>query len=159
MAGQLLGINAKLYRNGATFGSPTWGTALPRLSDVAVDLSWNRATNATRGSTIERGGKTTGKLQITAKHEQDLTDTDFLAIWAALISNTASLDILVLNASNSTNGARGFRGEMDVSANKDNQAVGDVLIYDLTFEPQATANALQTCVVATGAPVFTTFAS
>lgn len=158
MAAKLLGINAKAYLNTATFGSPTWAE-LSRISDLAVDLSWNRAVNATRGSVIERGGKTTGKLQITAKIEEDLTDTSFISLWSALISGTANADLLILNASNSTNGARGFRGEMDVVSNKEAQSVGEVLVYDLTFEPQATSNALQTAVVATGAPVFTTLAA
>lgn len=158
MAQKLLGINAKLYRNSATFGSPTW-VEMPRVSDVSVDVNWNRAVNATRGSVFERGGKTTAKLQLTFKHEEDLTDVAFLAIIAALNSQSGMMDLLALNASNSTNGAAGYRGEFDIADMKESQGIQDVLIYDVTALPQATGNALQSASVAAGAPVFTTISA
>lgn len=157
MAGQMLGKNAKAYRNSATFGSPTW-VEMSKISKLKGGLKWGRASNASRGSTVNRGGKTVGDLTFTFTVEQDLTDTTFLALWAALISPTAIIDLLILNAGSATDGARGFRGEMDLYSLDDDQAMENVLVYDIEAQPSATANALQTAVVGSGAPVFTTLA-
>lgn len=158
MAGLMLGKNAKIYYNTATFGTPTW-SEISKVNNVKWGIKWNRATSATRASLIRRGGKTDGEAPVTFKIEQDLTDATFIAVWTAVISPTATIDLLVLNASQTTNGARGVRGEMDLSSVDDDQDLQNVLTYDITADPAATANALQTAVVAAGAPVFTTLAA
>lgn len=155
---QMLGKNAKLYYNSATFGSPTW-VEISYVSKVKAALKWGRAMNATRASTVNRGGKTVGDLSIDFTVEQDLTNAAFLLIWAAVISGSTTMDLMILNASNSTNGARGFRGDMDLYSVDDDQAIENVLVWDIHAEPAASANALQTVVVSAGAPVFTTLAA
>lgn len=155
---QMLGKNAKLYYNSATFGSPTW-VEITRISKLKGGLKWGRAQNATRGSTVNRGGKTVGDLSFDFTIEQDLTDAGILLVWAACISGSTTIDLLILNASNTTNGARGFRGEFDLNSLDDDQAIENVLTWDVHAEPAASANALQTAVITAGSPVFTTLAA
>lgn len=152
----LLGKNAKIYYNTATYGSPTW-VEISIFSDVNLDISFDWAEVPTRASSVKKGGKTLADVPMTGKVKQHLTDTTFLAIWAALISPTGVMDLLILNASSATNGARGVRGEFAVMSNKDDQSLGNGLVYDLQFKPADTDNAFSTAVVASAAPVFTNF--
>jgi hypothetical protein len=154
----MLGKNAKLYYNTATFGTPTWVEIL-KARAVKWSLKWNRAKSATRGSLIQRGGKTDGEVPVSFTVEQDLTDAPVLAVRAAIISPTAVFDMMVLNAGSAVNGAFGVRGEFDLFSLDDDQGLQNTLAYDVGAEPSATANPLQTVLVAAGAPVFTTLAA
>lgn len=152
----IIGKNAKLYyRSAGTFGSPTW-TLTEKISDLQFALNFGRVGVATRDSVIERTGKIQGPAPLTFKVKQDLTEAFFLAVWTAIISLTETMDFMILNGLQATNGVRGFRGDFQLFSNTDNQNLDQPLFYDITAEPYDGANAFQSVVVAAGAPVFTT---
>jgi len=153
----LLAINAGAYLNTGTYGTPTWTSIAAILNDAMLDISWDEAQIPTRASKVKKGGKTLADVPFTFKLKEDLTDTNFLLFWAALISNTTVVDLLILNAANTVNGARGVRGEFNIMSNSEPQGLADGLVYDLTAKPADTANQFSTAVVASGAPVFTAF--
>lgn len=152
----LLGVNAKLYyQSGGSFGSPTWVDMSPVIGDVKFDMNWGKASVPTRNSKVVKTGKTIAECPLTFTVKQHLTNTIFLAVWTALISNTANMDLLVLNQPQDSNGARGVRGEFNLFTNSDDQALQNGLVYQIGAEPADTDNAFQTAVVASGSPVFT----
>lgn len=151
----LLGLNAVLYRNTGTYGSPTW-TAVTCVSDLKVDPSWDTVEIPTRASKIKKNGKTLLGVAITGSLKSHLTDAAYLAIIAALMSQTTVIDFMVLNAGNTDTGAHGFRGEFLVTQGGEDQGVGSGIKTDITFVPADTDNAFSTVLVTAGAPVFTT---
>lgn len=151
----LLGINAKLYYNtGSNYSSPTW-TEVPNVTGLALPTNWNITKFSTRESLAERGAKTTFAPEVTGRIKQHFTNTIFLAFWAAHIDNEATMDFLVLNHLNNTNGARGYRFEAQVAFDNDDQGDQAVLFNDFRLVPADTDNAFATAVVTSGSPVFT----
>lgn len=152
----LLGINAGLYYNTGTYGLPTW-TEITDVSDVKLDLSFQKVALPTRNSKVIKSGKTVAEAPLQFTIKQHLTDAAFLAVWAALISNTDVIDLMVLNAKDDVNGARGVRGEFVLYSLTDDQAITNALVYQIAAEPADTDNDFSTVVVTAGAPVFTAF--
>lgn len=150
----MLGIDAKCYHNTGTFATPVW-TEITFLGDFKIDYKWSRATFENRGQRLNRGKKTLSELSVTAKVKSHLTNAPYLALWAAAISPTAVIDLLILNAASTVNGARGFRGDFDVTNFGDDQGPGTMLANDLTFEVADSDNQFSSVVVVTGAPVYT----
>lgn len=150
----LLGILAKLYYNtGGSYGSPTW-TAIDLVGDLQVPAKWDIAEAIIRASRIKFKNKTALDIGITGKLLASLTNTAFLAVAAAMINDDV-LDVMALNASNSTNGAKGYRFDCQVVNNTEDQGAGNIIWDDFELVPALTANTPKTVLVATGAPVFT----
>ena len=75
----------------------------------------------------------------------------------ALLSPTASLDVMVLDGTSSTNGVRGYRYDAIVTQGNQDQAIQNALYLDVNFAPNGFAdNAPQSVLVTAGSPVFTT---
>jgi hypothetical protein len=153
MTGVRLGRDAVLYLNTGTFGSPTW-VAIPQFSDLTVGAAWDAADANTRESKMKMKAKTQLEAGVEGKMKFDLTDTNVGTIMDALLSDSV-VDVMVLNASNSTNGARGFRFEAQVHRANEDQGLGVAIYEDIMFVPYPTANAKQSVKVTSGAPVFT----
>lgn len=157
MAGIKLGKNAKLYyRSAGNFASPTW-TEISSIRDLTLDTTWDRAEANSRASSVKKGAKTLLGIGFTGSIKSSDTDAAFTAVVTALLSPSDVLDVLVLNGSDSTNGARGFRYEADVYQGNENQDITTAIYLDVGFEPSALSdNAAQSVLVTNSAPVFTT---
>lgn len=148
-----LGRDSVFYLNTGTFGSPTWA-AVPQFSDLNVTAEWDETEASTRESKMKMKAKTLLGAEVGGKLKPDLTDTNIGTILDALLSD-AVVDVMVLNAASSVNGARGYRYECQVHSGNEDQGLGVAIFDDIKFKPFPTANAKQTAKVASGAPVFT----
>lgn len=150
-----LGRDAKLYVNTASFGSPTW-SAIDNVSDLTLTAEWDEAEASTRESKMKLKVKTLAGVEVSGKLKFDLTDTNTGTLLDAMVADTV-IDVLVLNGTSATNGARGFRFECQVHAANEDQGLGAVVFEDFKLKPVPSANAKQSAKVASGAPVFTAF--
>lgn len=148
----LLGINAKLYRNTGTYGSPTW-TAINAVSDLAVNPPWDEADASTRGSRVKMVMKTLLGLEVSGKIRANLTDTEYVNMVDASNQDTVN-DYLVLTSTTSATGSRGYRFDGQVFIATQDQNLGSVIYDDFMLKPSPSANQPQRATVTAGAPVF-----
>lgn len=149
------GIGGRVYRNTATYGSPTW-THLDRVLNVTTAQPWDL---------VEAGGRfTRSKVymaartdpQITLEVKADDADTGYLALRSAAAAGT-SVDMMILDGLISIEGVHGWRGEWIPSLTGSPQNA-DGSIYD-TFDlkPTWTTNAGGPSTVVMGASSTPTF--
>lgn len=150
-----LGIDAKLYRNTGNYNTPIW-TEIDAVKDFTLNFAWDTVEAPSRASKVKSKAKTI--VDISGKGTCKVSDTDagYLALWAAMISNTANIDVLILNGLANTNGARGVRYDGIVTQGNEDQGIGNALYMDFEVAPDAfNTNAMKTAVVAAGSPAFT----
>jgi len=129
----LLGMNAKVYRNTGTYGSPTWNE-VTGISDFQRTGEWDVVKQAVRGNRVALTAKTFLNIEFTFKIQASLDDADYLAIAAAVDSDTP-LDMLVLNASSTTVGARGVRADFLFTSHNEDQSAGAALFPEIKMMP------------------------
>jgi hypothetical protein len=150
----MLGILAKLYHNtGASYAAPTW-SSIDLISDVKIGAKWDKADASTRSSRVKIYGKPMLDIEITGKIRCDLTDAGFLAFYNGYLLDQV-LDLMILNAASTVNGARGYRADFLVLGSDEDQALSVVEFEDFTMAPGLSTNLPQSVLVTTGAPVFT----
>lgn len=154
MAANIVGILAKLYRNSATFGSPTWDE-VPIVRNLTMNRKWDNGEVITRASRAKKGVPTTIDLSLSGEIQAIPDNTDYLALRTAFLAGT-SIDVLALTGAHSNNGEDGVRYEAMVEDMTQNQGADGALYDTFVLRPHAAStNAVQTALVATGAPVFT----
>lgn len=135
----MLGILAKLYRNTGSYGSPVWSECT-LISDAQVSPAWDEGSADARESRIKQVRKTMMGLEVTGKMKKKIDDTNYEAFMNALLSD-AVLDILVLDASKDTVGARGWRFDAQVFSGTEDQAMNVGAMYvDLALKPSLDTN-------------------
>ncbi|HYH63269.1 MAG TPA: hypothetical protein VD866_01080 [Urbifossiella sp.] len=149
----LLGILAKVYLNGASFGSPTW-TAVSLIGDLKVPAKWDINEVLTRASRLKLKVKTMLDVDITGTLKTDLTDAAYTALYAAMLSDDV-VDVMCLTGANTVNGVRGWRFEAQVVNMSQDQGPGAVIFDEFGLIPTPTANPPKSVAVASGAAVFT----
>lgn len=157
MASNMVGIKGKLYYNSATFGSPTW-VEHTLIRDLNRNFKADLADVVTRASRAKRAVPTTFDLSITGTLLAQVDSTIYLAQRTAFLAGTV-FDIMCLTGARTNNGEEGFRYEAVVGDASQDQGSGNPMYDSFEFRPHGeSANVIQTALVATGAPVFTTFA-
>lgn len=154
-----LGIDCAFYYNTGTFGSPTW-VELTNVSDITVGGSWESGDGSTRASRVKKEGRTQLPLQISGRMLADKS-TGYVAFRTAYYAagSTGVIDVMCLDSPSDSNGADGFRFEAEVHDWSRVEGLGDVVFRDFTLKPTIFgSNAIQSVVVSSGAPVFTTLA-
>jgi hypothetical protein len=152
-----LGLKCKLYLNTGTYGSPTW-SAVNCVSDFTLSAKWDAGEASTRESRMKLWLKTMLDLGFQAKlRNSNSGDTSYTTIAAALLTD-ATVDLLVLNADDTTNGAWGFRAACQVHSGNEDQGLGAVVFDDIEFKPAPNTDGnYSSALVANGAAVFTAF--
>ena len=152
----LLGIAAGLYRNSGSYGTPTWG-AQNIVRSVSPAFPWDFAEAPSRATPVKIYGKTQVDMAIQVMMRADPADANFAAWVVAHWSRTAVLDLLILNAKLTTEGARGVRGEFLVSLSGEPQEIEGSIVATFDIKPTITANGLPKSVVmgASSTPAFT----
>lgn len=152
----MLGINSAFYyRSAGNFSAPTW-TEITAMRDVARNDSWDTVEAPDRSSTVKSMAKTLRDIGVTASMKKKLNDSTVNAVITAMESDTSNIDIMVLDGSNATNGARGVRYEAIVTQANEDQGIQNALYLDLAFAPDAFSdNRYQSVMVTAGSPVFT----
>lgn len=141
------------YRNTGTFGTPTWDE-VGMVGDAALDLSFDMDDATVRGDGVKAEEPTLLGIEVSGRIRSDENSTDYTAFETAFYTR-ALLDIMWLDGSSSTNGARGVRFEGKLGKWSEDQALGKVLFRDFSLKPCVSENARQRVVVATGTPGFT----
>lgn len=147
-----LGIKCVLYRNTATYGSPTWN-AIACVKDLTVNPAWDEADGSTRASRVKLSAKTLMGLEISGTVKADYTDEDYAVLLDALNSDDV-LDLMVLNGPSTENDVTGYRADFQVFSGSQDQASGAIVFDSIVLKPTVSANVPKQVVVATGAPTF-----
>lgn len=145
----MLGINAKLYwRSGGTYEAPTW-SELSAVSDLAVNPTWDEGDASTRESRVKQSAKTMMGLEITGKIKKKINNAGYEAIMGALVTDQV-LDVLVLDASKETVGARGWRLDAQVFNANEDQGLGTVQFEEISIKPCLDTNPVKAVKVGPG---------
>jgi len=135
----ILGMNAKLYYNTATYGTPTW-TLITNVRDLTLNLDSESADVTTRANS---GWKTEvvtlRSASITFQAIYDKSDTASQALFDAYLAGTIK-DFAVADAAIATSGTEYFRAECYVKAATITQPLTDAIKHDFTLTPTSTSN-------------------
>lgn len=150
----MLGINAKMYRNSGTYGSPSWAEVAD-ISDLTLNPAFQETKFGTRASRIGRSAKTLSDLTYSGKIKVDLDEADYIAFRDAHLSPDGVLDLMILTGGSTTNGVWGYRGEFQVNITGQDQGLNAKMYDDFTLAPSDTDNAFTKAIVASGSAAFT----
>ncbi len=159
MAAGTVGIDCSLYYNTATFGTPTW-VELTNVSNVKIDAAWQSGNGSTRATRVIKEGRTQLPLQITGSMLADKS-TGYVAMRTFYYASgtAAVMDVMCLDGSSSTNDSDGVRFEAEVHDFSRDEGDGNVVYRNFTLKPTVFGtNVIQSVLVTTGAPVFSTLA-
>lgn len=138
--GFTLGLDAKLYYNSATEGSPTWVEITP-VRDLTLNMDAATADVTTRAS----GGwrmqvPTLKEVSLDFQMIWDPSDAGFAVIHDAYIANS-TVELLILDGPEDTAGSEGMRGSFGITAVPRNEALEDALMCDVSavLAPNTTA--------------------
>jgi hypothetical protein len=155
----MTGLEAGFYvRTGGNFSSPTW-TELTDIGDFTQNGAWKTAEVELRSSPAVMGVKTTIDIGVSFKmlSRPSGPSAAYNTVIAALTTRDV-VDVMTLNGSNTTNGARGWRYEGQVTSGSEDLGTQSVSMPDVEIKPTVTNNVPQSVVVSSGAPVFTSLA-
>lgn len=150
-----VGVRAKAYRNTGTYGSPTW-VAMGLVKDATPNMPWDMLEAGARETNAKLYAKGRADLSVQFTMRADDADAAYNAVADAAASQTATLDLMFLNAAVTKEGARGFRAEWLINLTSEPQEI-DGSIYDqFEAKPTWTSNGYPKTVVmgATSTPSF-----
>jgi hypothetical protein len=133
------GIGSALYRNTATYGTPTW-TVQSLIQSVTLNSPWDFVDANSRASAAKLYGKSLVDIGVQVTYRSDDLDTSYLVWLAAHWSRTTVLDLLILNGLIATEGVQGVRGEFLVSMSGEPQDIGGSIITTFDLKPTYTTN-------------------
>lgn len=136
----LLGLDAKVYRNTGTYGSPTW-VEWDWIKETTLSATKSEADATTRangGWKAIIGTLKDASLEIVAPH--DTADAQYLACFQAYFSG-ASFDLVVADGPIATVGTRGLRASFEVMGFDRSDPIEDVKMNTLSLKPTYSANA------------------
>jgi hypothetical protein len=141
----LKGIDCKVYRNTATYGSPTWALVNPTI-EVTVNLENSTFDASNRDSNYRLQLPALTDISVDFRFHKDKDDADFLALETAA-QTRANLDLLILDGLQTVATSDGWRVLGFFSSWTESQPLEDAITVDATYVPAAVANAVA---VATG---------
>ena len=134
-----LGMNAKLYRNSATYASPAWAE-MPNAKDVTLNLETGEADVSTRGNNGWRAILATLKEgSIEFESIWDTADEGFAALRQAYFNNTA-IEMAVMDGDITETGSDGLRASMSVTNFTRNEPLEEAITASITLKPTYSAN-------------------
>jgi predicted secreted protein len=137
-----LGMDAKLYRNTGSFGSPTW-TEVTNVKDLTLNLEKGEADVTTRANGGWRA--TVGTLKDASIEFQmvwDTTDASFAALQQAFFGNT-NIEFAIMDGDMADSTSEGLRATFDIFNFTRNEALEEAIMVDVTIKPTYAANAPQ----------------
>ncbi|MCI0335710.1 MAG: phage tail protein [Planctomycetes bacterium] len=134
-----LGLDAKLYRNTASGGAPTWDL-VGNVRDVTLNLETGEADVTTRGNAGWRA--TVGTLKdasIEFEMVWDTGDADFTAFKDAFFNGT-SIELAVMDGDIATTGAQGLRAVCRIINFTRSEALEEAITVSVTAKPTYSAS-------------------
>lgn len=156
MAEPKMAIDAVLlWMSAGNYNTPTW-SEIDLARDVQVQPAWDQAEAFSRATSVKEYAKGMLELGFTASVKCAGSDTGYAALMDAFTSKTGTIELLVLDASASTNGAEGVRFTASVFGASQQQSIGEVLYREFDIKPSAyAANKPKWAEVVNSSPVFT----
>jgi len=140
MADFVLGLDAKLYRNTGSFGSPNW-TLMPNVKDLTLGLEKDEADVTTRGANgWKQMAATLKNANVEFQMVWNPTDAGFTAIKNAFLNNT-NIEMLVLDGAYNVTGSQGLRAEMMVANFTREENLTEALTVNVSVKPAYSVNA------------------
>ena len=137
--GVKLGLDAKLYRNTATYASPTWNE-VKNVKDVTLNLEAGSADVTTRGNGGWRANIATLKdASLEFEMVWDTADDDFTAIRTAFLTN-AAIEFAVLDGPVATSGSQGLRASMAITNFSRAEPLEEAIKVSVTAKPTYATN-------------------
>lgn len=134
-----LGLNAKLYRNTGTYGSPTWAE-WNFLKDLSLEMSTGEADATTRANGGWKATVATLKdASLTFSAPHDVSIATYKTLVDGFYANTA-FELLVLDQAIATVGATGLRASFMVTSMTEGQPIEDIQANDFTLKITASDN-------------------
>ena len=126
-----LGLDAKLFRNTGTFGTPTWNE-ITNVKDVTLSLEAGEADVTTRGNNGWRATVATLKDgSIEFEMVWDTADAGFTAIKNSYFNNTA-ISLLILDAAT---GGQGLDADFMVTKFTREEPLDEAIVVKVTAKP------------------------
>lgn len=138
--GLRLGLEAKLYRNTGTFGTPVLNE-VGNCRDLTLNLEKNEADVTVRANAGWRA--IVGVLKdatIEFSMIADGADDDYIAFRDAFLNNT-TLDVFVMSSDVDNTDSEGLRATVSVMNFTRNEPLEEALTVDVTIRPTYSANA------------------
>lgn len=138
--GVRLGMEARLYRNAASYGTPTW-TEVANVKDVTLNLEKGEADVTTRANGGWRAK--VGTLKEASIEFQMVWDTDdagFAAVQAAFFGNTP-IEFAVMSGPMTDPDSEGLRATCEVFSFTRNEALEEAIMVDVSIKPTYAAHA------------------
>src|SRR5262245_49997703 len=135
-----LELEAKLYRNTGSVGTPTWNEII-NVKDLTLNLEAGEADVTTRGNNGWRATVATLKDgSIEFEMVWDTEDEDFEAIRDTFLNRT-SVEFAVLDGGILESGSQGLRATCMVTNFSRNEALEEAITVSVTVKPTYSVNA------------------
>ena len=142
-----LGLDAKLYRNTGSHGSPTWNE-VENVRDVTLNLEAGEADVTTRGNAGWRATVATLKdASVEFDMVWDTADDDFAAFRDAFLNHTA-VEVAVMDGDVAAAGSQGLRATCAVTNFSRNEPLEEAVTVSVTIKPTFAADPPSWLVVA-----------
>jgi len=134
-----LGLDAKLFRNGGSFGTPGW-VEVKNVRDVTLNLEAGEADVTTRGNNGWRATVATLKDgSIEFEMVWDAADANFAAIRDAFLTNGA-VELAVMDGDIETTGSQGLRASFMITNFSRNEPLEEAITVSVTAKPTYSDN-------------------
>lgn len=134
-----IGLNAKLYRNTASYGTPTWAL-IGNVQDLTANDSMDEADVSTRGSGgFAEAEPTLRTLELSFGMINKPGDADVAAFLAAYTARS-SIDIAVMDGPIATAGSKGVRARYKIFQFPRAQELRGAQTFDVMLKPCADSN-------------------
>jgi hypothetical protein len=135
-----LGMQAKLYRNSGSYGTPTW-VEVGNVKDLTLNLEAGEADVTTRSNSGWRATVATLKDgSIEFEMVWDTTDPNFTAIQQGFFNNTP-VEFAIMDGAIATAGSQGLRATMSITNFSRSEALEEAIMVSVTAKPTYAANA------------------
>jgi hypothetical protein len=128
------GIIAGAYRNTGTGGSPTWVEMTSVIGATGFTEEWDFGDASKRSTRAKLYDKTQVELGGSLKVLADPAAADYVALYTASQSGSASIDLMVINGKVTIEGAIGVRAAYKVKRTE-GQDAGNILYDDFECKP------------------------
>lgn len=147
------GISCKAYYNTGTYGSPTW-TEISVINDLTQNATAATAEANSRASVVDLAVITSIGLSWSGTMKNDGSAT-WTAMYEAMLESTV-LDMLILTAAHTVNGATGFRADCVMTEVSEDQGRNTRLYNSINIMPTESDNAVKAVLIAGGVPTYAT---
>lgn len=128
------GIDAKLYYNSASYGSPTW-VEVDCVENCQLNFAFDEGAADDRSDPAHRMVKTQFTLEVTGNAKKRIGNTAWEYLADLLISSAVG-DFLVLDGPRTTVGQRGFRFDGQLFTGNEDQSLNvGAILSAFTLKP------------------------